>query len=41
MIFVFTHLVPFGLATRRHLDVPNSRQVGLMNLAEDLTDPVK
>ncbi|MBP9903774.1 MAG: hypothetical protein IT579_15660, partial [Verrucomicrobia subdivision 3 bacterium] len=40
MILVFTHLVPFGLATRRHMDMPNTRQVGLMRLAEELTDPV-
>ena len=41
MVIVFTHLVAFTLATRRHVDWTNSRQVGLMTLAEDLTDPVK
>jgi hypothetical protein len=40
-VLIFAHLVPFGLATRRHLDFPNIRQEGLMSLAEDLTDPVK
>jgi len=38
---VFAHLVPFGVATRRHLDWPNWRQTGLMRLAESMTDPVK
>ncbi|MFO1512693.1 MAG: hypothetical protein U1F83_07240 [Verrucomicrobiota bacterium] len=41
MVLVFTHLVTFGLATRRHLDWTNTRQVGLMGLAENLTDPLK
>jgi hypothetical protein len=36
---IFTHAVPFGMATRRHLDHLNWRQEKLMNLAEDLTDP--
>lgn len=40
-ILVFTHLVPFAVATCRHLDWPNARQQGLMSLAEDLTDPEK
>jgi hypothetical protein len=40
-ILVFTHLVPFGVATRRHLDWPNTRQQDLMRLAEDVTDPEK
>lgn len=40
-ILLFTHLGPFGVATRRHLDWPNSRQVILMALAESLTDPAK
>jgi hypothetical protein len=40
-ILVFTHLAPFVVATRRHLDWPNTRQQALMSLAEDLTDPEK
>jgi hypothetical protein len=40
-ILVFTHLVPFGVATRRHLDWPNTRQEALMCLAESLTDADK
>jgi hypothetical protein len=36
---VFTHLIPFGMATTRHWDHLNWRQEKLMNLAEDLTDP--
>jgi len=40
-VLIFTHLAPFGLATRRHLDFTNYRQVALMRLAEDLTDPAK
>ncbi|HTL17241.1 MAG TPA: hypothetical protein VL793_08390, partial [Patescibacteria group bacterium] len=35
----FAHLVPFGIATKRHDDMLNWRQGRLMNLAEDLTDP--
>jgi hypothetical protein len=38
-ILIFAHLVPFGIATRRHLDHLNWRQERLMSLAEDLTDP--
>jgi hypothetical protein len=38
-IVLFAHLVPFGFATQRHLDWPNTRQVSLMQRAEDLTDP--
>lgn len=40
-IMIFTHLTIFGLTTRRHLDWTNARQTTLMNLAEELTDPVK
>jgi hypothetical protein len=36
---LFVHLVPFGLATMRHLAWTNTRQEQLMNLAEKLTDP--
>ena len=36
---VFTQMIPFGIATSRHLDHLNWRQERLMNLAEDLTDP--
>jgi hypothetical protein len=38
-VLVFANFVPFGLATRRHLDFPNFRQEKLMTLAENLTDP--
>jgi hypothetical protein len=37
-ILLFVHLVPFGIATRRHFDFTNSRQQQLMSLAENLTD---
>ena len=40
-VFIFGHLVPFGLATRRHLDWTNLRQEQLMGIAENLTDPAK
>lgn len=40
-ILLFTHLVPFGKSTWRHLDWSNTRQEQLMNLSESLTDPVK
>jgi len=40
-LVVFAHVVPFGLATRRHLDYTNFRQTVLMGRAEDFTDPVK
>jgi hypothetical protein len=40
-VLIFGHLVPFGIATRRHLDWTNLRQEQLMQLAESLTDPVK
>jgi len=40
-LLLFTHFVPFWLATRRHSDWSNSRQEGLMRRAEDLTDPAK
>jgi hypothetical protein len=38
---VFAHVVPFGVATRRHVEMVNWRQGQLMALAEDLTDPAK
>ena len=38
---VFAHLVPFGLATGRHVNMVNWRQGRLMALAEDLTDPAR
>jgi hypothetical protein len=38
---IFTHFLPFGLATRRHLKWPNTRQERLMQVAEALTDPAK
>jgi hypothetical protein len=38
-IVISAHLLPFGIATERHLERPNSRQRQLMCLAEDLTDP--
>lgn len=36
---IFTHLVPFWVATRRHIDWPNWRQELLIRHAEDLTGP--
>jgi hypothetical protein len=38
---IFCYLVPFVVATRRHLDMSNYRQVRLMYEAEALTDPTK
>lgn len=40
-VFVFTHLINFGMVTRRHFNWTNYRQMGLLNLTEDLTDPKK
>jgi len=40
-LLVFTHFVPFLIATRRHFDFPNYRQEQLMRMAESLTDPAK
>jgi hypothetical protein len=40
-LLMFTHFVPFWLATRRHLEWPNHRQENFMRLAEQLTDPAK
>ncbi|HKI69072.1 MAG TPA: hypothetical protein VKA67_05750, partial [Verrucomicrobiae bacterium] len=40
-VLVFGHLLPFGIATERHLNWPNSRQRTLMHLAETMTDPAK
>lgn len=40
-VVLFTHLVPFTVATWRHLDWPNDRQVRLMRAAEALTDPAR
>ncbi len=42
-ILIFTHLVPFTVATRRHwqTEAQNFGQTRLMNLTEDLTDPDK
>lgn len=40
-LLVFTHFVPFWLATRRHLEMVNFRQEALMRLAENLTTPAK
>lgn len=39
-VLIFTNFLPFIMATERHLDFSNSRQKLLMNVAEDLTDPV-
>src|SRR5262249_32308379 len=38
-IVAFAHLIPFSVATARHLDRLNWRQERLMALAEDLTLP--
>ena len=40
-LLVFAHLVPFGLATRRHLVWTNYHQEARMRLAEELTDPAR
>lgn len=40
-VVVFTHLVPFAIATHRHTGWLNYRQERVIRLAEDLTDPVK
>ncbi len=40
-VLLFTHLVPFGVATRRHQNFPNTRQELLTSLAEETTDPLK
>ncbi|MBP1771699.1 MAG: hypothetical protein H6P99_862 [Holophagaceae bacterium] len=40
-VLVFTHFLPFGLATWRHLDLTNDRQETLMRTAESMTDPAK
>ena len=40
-VVLFTHVVPFAMATWRHLDWPNDRQVRLMRAAEALTDPAR
>ena len=40
-LVVFTCLVPFIIAIEKGLDWPNTRQERLMNLAEQLTDPIK
>ncbi len=40
-VVVFTHLAPFVATTKRHWAMDNFHQEQLMNLTEDLTDPVK
>jgi uncharacterized membrane protein len=40
-VLLFTHFVPFVIATRRHLDWPNYRQEKLMQMAEAFTDLAK
>lgn len=40
-VVLFTHVVPFAMATWRHLDWPNDRQVRVMRAAEALTDPAR
>jgi hypothetical protein len=40
-VVVFAHVMPFVLATERHLDRPNSRQERLMHRAEELTDATR
>jgi hypothetical protein len=37
-IMIFAYFVPFSIATLRHLDLTNYRQVKLMYIAESLTD---
>jgi hypothetical protein len=41
VLLAAAHLVPWGIATRRHLAFTNARQVELMGLAERLTDPAR
>jgi hypothetical protein len=38
-VLIFAHIVPFGIATHRHLAFSNFRQEHLMRLAEQLTNP--
>jgi hypothetical protein len=40
-LLVFAHIVPFGVATRRHLGWTNYHQEARMRLAEGLTDPAR
>lgn len=40
-MLLFTHFVPFGLATHKQLNWRNTDQEALMNEAEALTDPTK
>ena len=40
-ILIFLHLAPFAISTCRHVYYRNTRQVQLMYLAEQMTDPVK
>jgi len=40
-VLLFAHVVPFWIATRRHLNWPNYNQEAIMRLAEDLTDPAR
>jgi len=40
-VLAFTHVVPFMMATVRHHDWTNDRQVHLIKLAESMTDPAK
>lgn len=40
-VVLFTHVAPFAMATWRHLDWPNDRQVRLMRAAEALTDAAR
>lgn len=40
-VIVFAHLVPFAVATWRHVNWSNDRQLVLMRLAEELTDPIE
>jgi hypothetical protein len=40
-MLLFSHLVPFGVATARHLQWQNFRQEAVMRRAEDLTDAIK
>jgi hypothetical protein len=40
-ILIFTYFIPFYVATSRHLNMTNYRQVKLMYVAESLTNPAK
>jgi hypothetical protein len=40
-VLIFAHVVPFGIATRRHWNRPSTDQEAVMTITESLTDPAK